>query len=83
MARRLAGVTGLPEAAIALYQPLMLPVWLELSGLVLLTYGLSPGGPVQKAAVARKRTIRRRKRQHRFKASVGKPTLKVVQAPLT
>jgi hypothetical protein len=78
MARRLAAVTGVGEAAIALYQPLMLPVWLELSGLVLLTYGLSPGSQAPKEAVARKRTKRVRRTRHRFKASVGKPVLRAV-----
>ena len=41
-ARRLAAILPLSEDQIALYQPLLLPIWLELSGLALLTYGLSP-----------------------------------------
>lgn len=40
-AKRLAALLPITEANVSLYQPLMLPVWLELGGLVLLTYGLS------------------------------------------
>lgn len=43
-ARRIAGVLGVSEAQIAMVQPLLLPIWLELSGLALLTYGLSSSG---------------------------------------
>jgi hypothetical protein len=41
-ARRIAAVLGVSEARVRLVTPLLLPVWLELSGLTLLTIGLSP-----------------------------------------
>jgi hypothetical protein len=43
-ARRIAAWLGVSEAQVGLTQPLLLPVWIELSGLVLLTYGLSSSG---------------------------------------
>lgn len=43
-AKRIAAVLGVSEAQIAMAQPLLLPVWIELSGLALLTYGLSSSG---------------------------------------
>jgi hypothetical protein len=83
MARRLAALLPVSEATIGLVQPLMLPVWLELSGLVLLTYGLSPGhaGRRQAAAQRRRRKSRKTAARHRFRPSVGRPELKVVQTP--
>jgi hypothetical protein len=41
-AERLAAVLGMPEASIALYSPLMLPLALELGGFILLALGLAP-----------------------------------------
>ncbi len=41
-ARRLAAVLPVLEATIQLYEPLLLPVWLELTALATLTYGLAP-----------------------------------------
>ena len=41
-AKRLAAFLPVSEGTIGLATPLLLPVWLELSGLVLLTYGLAP-----------------------------------------
>ena len=37
LAKRLAAYTGVSEANVQLWQPVMLPAWLDLSGLVLLT----------------------------------------------
>jgi hypothetical protein len=55
-AKRLAAILPWSEAQIALATPLMLPVWLELSGLVLLTYGLAPRRkPKRKVAVKKSR----------------------------
>jgi len=42
--RRLAAFLPVSEATIQLYQPLLLPVWLELTALATLTYGLAPPG---------------------------------------
>jgi hypothetical protein len=58
MARRLAALLPVSEAWIGTAQPLMLPVWLELSGLVLLTYGLAP-----RLQTAPTKKIRRRKKK--------------------
>jgi hypothetical protein len=69
-ARRIAVVLGVSEAQIATVQPLLLPVWLEISGLVLLTYGLSspkrlPEAPAEKS----KRKARKQKRTPRRPAA--------------
>jgi hypothetical protein len=85
-ARRLAAILPVSEATIGLAQPLMLPVWLELSGLVLLTYGLAPGAPKapSKPAGAKARRKRRTPRKPApkapAKATAGKPSLKLVAA---
>jgi hypothetical protein len=42
LARRLAATLPVSEGAIQLYLPLLLPVWLELSDLVLVRFGLAP-----------------------------------------
>lgn len=42
MAKRLAAASGLSEATVALYQPLIFPLALQLGGFVFLAYGLSP-----------------------------------------
>ncbi|MCL4767758.1 MAG: hypothetical protein KJZ80_16140 [Hyphomicrobiaceae bacterium] len=49
-AARLATVLPFTAAQISLYQPLMLPVWLELGGILMLTFGLSR--PTQAKEVA-------------------------------
>jgi hypothetical protein len=60
-ARRLAAILPVSEAQVALFQPMMLPMWLELSALSLLTYGLSPARkPVSEPKVAAKRKRRRK-----------------------
>jgi hypothetical protein len=71
-ARRLAAILPVSEAQVALFQPMMLPVWLELSALSLLTYGLSPArkpAPEPKVAV---------KRKNCRKATVKKPSATVI-----
>lgn len=62
-ARRLAAILPLTEAQIALYQPLLLPIWLELSGLALLTFGLShrTAEPPEKIRRKKRRTKRTRR----------------------
>jgi hypothetical protein len=59
LARRLAAIIpGLSEGAIQLYLQLMFPMWLELSGLVLVSFGLAP--PRRKVrSRARKRRAQR------------------------
>jgi hypothetical protein len=42
--KRIAAWLGVSEAQVAMAQPLLLPIWIELSGLALLTYGLSSSG---------------------------------------
>ena len=69
-ARRIADVLGVSEAQIGTVQPLLLPVWLELSGLVPLTYGLSsptrlPEAPAEKP----KRKARKEKQAPRRPAA--------------
>jgi hypothetical protein len=69
-ARRIAAVLGVSEAQVGMMQPLLLPVWLELSGLVLLTYGLSsptrlPEAPAEKP----KRKARKQKQAPRKPAA--------------
>jgi hypothetical protein len=49
------------EAKHGLVQPLMLPVWLELSGLLLLTFGLSAPRPVAKPEPKKKAKSRKKK----------------------
>lgn len=82
-ARRIAAmVPGLSEATYGLVQPLLLPVWLELSGLSLLTFGLSaPRKSGQPAPVKRKRKKRKAPRKPSGPAkgrAVARPTLKLV-----
>lgn len=62
MAKRLSAVTTLSEATVTLYQPVLLPLWLDLSGLTLLTFGLSQSKPKPKTkpVVVRKKKRRRR-----------------------
>jgi len=83
-ARRLAALLPISEAQFGLVQPLMLPVWLELSGLVLLTYGLAPR---HQPAVPPKIKARRKRRAPRkpapkapAKAAAGRPSLQLVAA---
>jgi hypothetical protein len=67
-AQRIAAVLHVSEAQIGMVQPLLLPVWLELSGLVLLTYGLSSArreAPIEKP----KRKARKQKRAPRKPAA--------------
>lgn len=44
-ARRLSHVLPISEDAVRLYMPLLLPLWVELAGLVLLSFGLSRRRP--------------------------------------
>jgi hypothetical protein len=73
-AQRIAAIVPLSEAQIALYQPLLLPIWLELSGLALLTYGLS-----QPTAAPYVEVKRRRRRKQ--KATVARGATNVVNFP--
>jgi hypothetical protein len=67
-ARRVAAMLGVSEAQIGTVQPLLLPIWLELSGLVLLTYGLS--SPRREAPAEKpKRKGRKQKRAPRKPAA--------------
>lgn len=74
-AKRLAAILPLSEAQIALYQPLLLPIWLELSGLALLTFGLShrTAAPNEKSR-RRKRRTRKPSRDSRPSNVVTFPT---------
>ena len=54
------------DATVGLATPLLLPVWLELSGLVLLTFGLSSPARLPEASAAKpKRKARKQKRAPR------------------
>ena len=73
LARRLAALLpGVSEGAIQLYLPLALPVWLELSGLLLVSFGLAPHRKVQPIA---RRAKRKKKRAPRRPVT---PSAKVV-----
>lgn len=61
LAKHLAAYTGVSEANVQLWQPVMLPAWLDLSGLVLITYGLGRPPKRQSAKPARKATRKREK----------------------
>lgn len=79
MARRLAALLPLSEVSIGLLQPLLLPIWLELSGLVLLTYGLSPDRrQVEKATPKRRRRKLRQTANAKPRSMVGKPGPRLV-----
>lgn len=60
-ARRLAALLPVSEASIQLYQPILLPVWLELGGIALLTFGLSRPQVKRKPAAANKKRRKNRK----------------------
>ena len=63
-AKRLAALLPVSEGTIGLLTPLMLPVWLELSGLVLLTYGLAPRHkPVKQPRIGKIKKKRRTPRK--------------------
>jgi hypothetical protein len=85
-ARRIAAVLHVSEAQVGLVQPLMLPIWLELSGLVLLTFGLSSPKRLPEAAAKPRRKARKQKRAPRkptgppAKAARARPPLKLVAA---
>ncbi len=65
MAKRLAAFLPVSEAKVSLWQPVMLPTWLDLSGLALLTFGLGyapqrqPEPKREKAKKKRKKSARR------------------------
>jgi hypothetical protein len=77
-ARRIAAmIPGLSEAQYGLLQPLLLPMWLELSGLSLLTYGLSKPKVQAKAPKAK----RKRKKRKALGTPSGPKTARVVARP--
>jgi hypothetical protein len=72
LARRLAAIIpGVSEANVQLYLPLLLPTWLELSGLVLVSFGLAP--PRRKVRIkARKRRVKQKRApRHKPVARLG------------
>ena len=73
LARRLAAIIpGVSEGAIQLCLPLALPIWLELSGLVLVSFGLAP----RRRAKVKVRTRRAKKKATPRKSPA--PSAKVV-----
>ena len=71
-ALRLAAVLPFSEASIQLYQPLMLPIWLELGGITLLTFGLSRPKPTRKPNTT-KLAVKKRRKARKPKAPAFKP----------
>jgi hypothetical protein len=47
MARRLAAASGLSEATVALYQPLLFPLALQIGGFFFLAYGFAPAAKME------------------------------------
>lgn len=75
LARRLAAlIPWASERAIQLYLPLLLPIWLELSGLILVSYGLAP----RRDPPPVKAQKRRKKKKPAPRNKPGAPSAKVL-----
>ncbi len=71
METRLAAATGLSAATVALYQPLLFPLALQLGGFFFLAYGLSPRAEAKPKPKARAKAKARSKPRR-------KPTAEIV-----
>jgi hypothetical protein len=79
-AKRLAAVTGLSVEAVALYQPLLFPMALQIGGFFFLAYGLAPRRQAVKVAkVATKKAAAPKKAKAKL-AAVAKVTRKAAPA---
>jgi hypothetical protein len=63
LARRLAAILPVSETQVQLYLPLALPMWLELSGLVLVSFGLAPRRKARRPCRKRRATKKRMPRR--------------------